>query len=141
MIDNVIVMAYHIISRNNIKAFMPMLAATLTSIGALSIIFFLDYDLKLTFVDFSMAIIINLVSSLFTATFFVPALMEKMGVQKKNIMYSRRLNGPYPYVSGASDAEKYNRSLSEISAEVDANNMDMFINGGKALVMISAILV
>ena len=54
--------------------------------------------------------------------------LEKMGVQKKNIMYSRRLNGPYPYVSGASDAEKYNRSLSEISAEVDANNMDMFIS-------------
>ena len=54
--------------------------------------------------------------------------LEKMGVQKKNIMYSRRLNGPYPYVSGAADAEKYNRSLSEISAEVDANNMDMFIS-------------
>lgn len=87
MIDNVIVMAYHIISRNNIKAFMPMLAATLTSIGALSIIFFLDYDLKLNLVDFSMAIIINLVSSLFTATFFVPALMEKMGVQKHALRY------------------------------------------------------
>ena len=54
--------------------------------------------------------------------------LEKMGVQKKNIMYSRRLNGPYPYVKGASNAEKYNRSLSEISAEVDANNMDMFIS-------------
>ena len=54
--------------------------------------------------------------------------LEKMGVQKKNIMYSRRLNGPYPYVSGASDEAKYNRSLSEISAEVDANNMDMFIS-------------
>lgn len=54
--------------------------------------------------------------------------LEKMGVQKKNIMYSRRLNGPYPYVAGASDATKYNRSLSEISAEVDANNMDFFIS-------------
>ena len=56
------------------------------------------------------------------------ATLEKMGVQKKNIMYSRRKNGPYPYVKGASDETKYNRSLSEISAEVDANNMDMFIS-------------
>lgn len=56
------------------------------------------------------------------------ATLEKMGVQKKNIMYSRRQNGPYPYVSGAADEAKYNRSLAEISAEVDANNMDMFIS-------------
>ncbi len=56
------------------------------------------------------------------------ATLEKMGVQKKNIMYSRRQNGPYPYVSGASDEAKYNRSLAEISAEVDANNMDIFIS-------------
>lgn len=54
--------------------------------------------------------------------------LEKMGVTHSNIMYSRRKNGPYPYVAGAADEEKYNRSLSEISAEVEANNMDMFIS-------------
>ncbi len=54
--------------------------------------------------------------------------LERMGVQRKNIMLSRTLNGPYPYVSGAADAEKYNRNLSEICEEVDANNMDMFIS-------------
>lgn len=54
--------------------------------------------------------------------------LEKMGVKKSNIMYSRKANGPYPYVDGAADEAKYNRSLSEISAEVEANNMDMFIS-------------
>ena len=84
MIDNVIVMAYHIVSRNNIKVFMPMLAATLTSIGALSVIFFLDESVRLNLADFAMAIIVNLASSLLVATFFVPALMEKMNVANKN---------------------------------------------------------
>ena len=54
--------------------------------------------------------------------------LEKMGVKHDNIMYSRVKNGPYPYVSGAEDAEKYNRNLTEISREVDANNMDMFVS-------------
>lgn len=54
--------------------------------------------------------------------------LEKMGVKHSNIMYSRKQNGPYPYVAGAANAAKYNRSLSEISAEVDANNMDVFIS-------------
>ncbi|MGM9804163.1 MAG: T9SS type A sorting domain-containing protein [Muribaculaceae bacterium] len=54
--------------------------------------------------------------------------IEKMGVKKENIMYSRVKNGPYPYVSGAEDAEIYNRNLTEICEEVDANNMDIFIS-------------
>jgi len=54
--------------------------------------------------------------------------LERMGVKHSNIMYSRTQNGPYPYVKGAADEEKYNRSLSEICEEVDANNMDMFIS-------------
>lgn len=54
--------------------------------------------------------------------------LEKMGVKKENIMYSRVKNGPYPYVKGAEDAEKYNRSLSEICTEVEANNMDIFLS-------------
>ena len=54
--------------------------------------------------------------------------LEKMGVRKNNIMYSRRQNGPFPYVKGAWNEKKYDRPLSEISAEVDANNMDLFIS-------------
>ena len=55
-------------------------------------------------------------------------VLVRMGVDPNNIMYSRVKNGPYPYVSGAADAEIYNRPLSEIAREVDANNMDMFVS-------------
>lgn len=54
--------------------------------------------------------------------------LEKMGVKAENIMYSRVKNGPYPFVSGAADAELYNRNLTEICEEVDANNMDIFLS-------------
>jgi hypothetical protein len=56
------------------------------------------------------------------------ATLEKMGVQKTNIMYSRVKNGPYPYVKGATDEELYNRPLADICEEVEANNMDMFFS-------------
>lgn len=54
--------------------------------------------------------------------------LEQAGFKKENIMYSRVKNGPFPYVKGAEDAEKYNRNLSEICEEVDANNMDVFLS-------------
>lgn len=56
------------------------------------------------------------------------AKLEQAGFKKENIMYSRVKNGPYPYVKGADDAEKFNRNLSEICEEVDANNMDVFLS-------------
>ncbi|MBP3737522.1 MAG: N-acetylmuramoyl-L-alanine amidase [Muribaculaceae bacterium] len=55
-------------------------------------------------------------------------VLERMGVKHENIMYSRVKNGPFPYVSGAPDEELYNRPLSEIAREVDANNMDIFVS-------------
>ncbi|MBQ7689611.1 MAG: hypothetical protein IJT30_00225 [Muribaculaceae bacterium] len=55
-------------------------------------------------------------------------VLVRMGVDPNNIMYSRVKNGPYPYVSGADDEELYNRPLSEIAREVDANNMDIFVS-------------
>lgn len=56
------------------------------------------------------------------------ATLQKMGVKAENIMYSRVQNGPYPYVKDDPNGELYNRPLSEICEEVDANNMDMFIS-------------
>ena len=52
----------------------------------------------------------------------------KMGVKAENITLSRWFNGPYPYVSGAPDAEIYNRPLSEICEEVEIGNYDMFLS-------------
>lgn len=54
--------------------------------------------------------------------------LVKMGVKRDNIMLSRTENGPYPYVTGDLENDKYDRPLSEICEEVDANNMDFFIS-------------
>ena len=80
VIDNTIVMTDHILHRRNLKAFVSVLAATLTTIGALSIIFFLDEKIRLNLQDFAAVVIINLAVSLFVALFLVPALIEKLGL-------------------------------------------------------------
>ena len=78
VIDNTIVMTDHIRHRQNLKAFVSILAATLTTVGALVIIFFLDEKLRLDLQDFAAVVIINLLVSLFVALFFVPAMIEKI---------------------------------------------------------------
>ncbi|PKP24643.1 MAG: hypothetical protein CVU03_11485 [Bacteroidetes bacterium HGW-Bacteroidetes-2] len=83
IIDNTIVMIDHIKNQGNQKVFLPILASTLTTIGALSIIFFLDEPLKYNLIDFAYVIIINLAVSLFIALFFVPALLQKIILKKK----------------------------------------------------------
>ena len=72
VIDSTIVMTDHILHRRNLKAFMSVLAATLTTMGALVIIFFLDEKIRLNLQDFAAVVIINLAVSLFVALFFVP---------------------------------------------------------------------
>ncbi len=84
VIDNTIVMTDHILHRHNLKAFMSILAATLTTIGALAIIFFLDEKMQLNLQDFAMVVIINMTISLLIALFLVPSLIDKMGLHKKN---------------------------------------------------------
>ncbi|MDH6534677.1 efflux RND transporter permease subunit [Parabacteroides sp. 52] len=83
IIDNTIVMTDHIRNRQNKGAFLSILAATLTTIGALSIIFFLDEKIRLNLQDFAAVVIINLAVSLFIALFLVPALIDKMGLLKQ----------------------------------------------------------
>ena len=81
VIDNTIVMTDHIRRRHNLEAFMAVLAATLTTVGALVIIFFLDDKLRLDLQDFAAVVIVNLLVSLFVALFFVPAMIEKIGIE------------------------------------------------------------
>lgn len=83
VIDNTIVMTDHILHRRNLKAFVSVLAATLTTIGALVIIFFLDEKIRLNLQDFAAVVIINLAVSLFVALFFVPSMIDKIGLEKK----------------------------------------------------------
>jgi multidrug efflux pump subunit AcrB len=83
VIDNTIVMSDQIIRRHNKKAFLAILTATLTTIASLAIIFFMDERIRLNLQDFAMVIIINLSVSLFVALFLVPALIEKMNMDKR----------------------------------------------------------
>lgn len=83
MIDNTIVMADQIIRRKNMLAFFAVLIATLTTIIALSVIFFLDDDTKLNLEDFAIVLMVNLALSLVVALFLVPALLEKLNIKQK----------------------------------------------------------
>lgn len=82
VIDNTIVMTDHILHRHNRKAFLSLLAATLTTIGALVIIFFLNENIRLNLQDFAAVVIINLAVSLFIALFFVPAMIDKLKLEE-----------------------------------------------------------
>lgn len=82
IIDNSIVMIDHINKQGNTNVFIPILASTLTTIGALVIIYFLDNTYKVNLIDFALVIIINLSVSLFVALFLIPSLLEKILLQK-----------------------------------------------------------
>lgn len=107
VIDSTIVMTDHILHRRNLKAFMSVLAATLTTMGALVIIFFLDEKIRLNLQDFAAVVIINLAVSLFVALFFVPAMIEKIGLVKKSSKKAlrhknrRMLFRPYQWLQNA----------------------------------------
>ena len=72
IIDNSIVMIDHYRHHGNKKVFLAILAATLTTIGSLCIIFFLDEDQRINLIDFTWVMIVNLGISLFVALFFIP---------------------------------------------------------------------
>lgn len=83
IIDNSIVMIDHLRHQGSQNVFMPILASTLTTMGALSVIYFLDEQYRANLIDFALVIIINLGVSLFTALFLVPALVGKIPIPIK----------------------------------------------------------
>ncbi|PKQ66534.1 hypothetical protein BZG01_10945 [Labilibaculum manganireducens] len=91
MIDSSIVMIDHLRYQGNKKAFLAILAATLTTIGSLSVIFFLGEEQKIKLIDFALVMIINLAVSLAIALFLIPALLQKLPIEpKKNELFFRR---------------------------------------------------
>ncbi len=83
IIDNTIVMIDHLRNHQNKKVFLAILAATLTTIGSLSIIYFLEEEQVLRLLDFAYILAINLFVSLAISYYFVPALMEKLSLKKR----------------------------------------------------------
>ena len=82
IIDNCIIMVDHIRHHQNRNVILPIVAASLTTIGALSIILFLNYETQISLIDFSYVIIINLSVSLMLSLWFVPALIDYLPVNK-----------------------------------------------------------
>ena len=99
ILDNTIVMTDHVLHRRNLKAFVSVLAATLTTVGALVIIFFLDEKIRLNLQDFAAVVIINLAVSLFVALFFVPAMIEKIGLKNRKRRPAARPLSSFRYYS------------------------------------------
>lgn len=83
IIDNTIVMVDHIRTKGNQRVFLAILAATLTTIGALSVIRFFGEQTRLMLKDFSMVLIINLFVSLLVALFLAPSLMDLIGISRR----------------------------------------------------------
>ncbi|MDD4032877.1 MAG: efflux RND transporter permease subunit, partial [Bacteroidales bacterium] len=94
IIDGTLVMTDQLIHRQNLKAFPAIFAATITTMGALVVIFFLDESVRLNLQDFSAVVIINLGVSLVTTLFLVPALFDtlRMGRPGHIAKPSRRIS-------------------------------------------------
>ena len=91
IIDSSIVMIDHLRHQGNKRAFLAILAATLTTIGSLSVIFFLGEEQKIKLIDFALVMIINLAVSLAIALFLIPALLQKLPLApKKSKLFFRR---------------------------------------------------
>lgn len=81
VIDNLIVMSEHLMRERNLSVFTSILTASLTTAGALVIVFFLEEDIRITLEHFVLVVIVNLMVSLLVALFVVPALIERMHIQ------------------------------------------------------------
>jgi len=84
IISNMIVMTDHIKYHHNRKVGISLMAATLTTVGALVVIFFLDESSRVTLADFAAVVIINLMASLAVALFFIPSLAQSIGFARKS---------------------------------------------------------
>ncbi|MEL6851738.1 MAG: efflux RND transporter permease subunit, partial [Bacteroidota bacterium] len=82
IIDNSIVMIDHVKHQGNLKVFRALLAATLTTLGALSVIFFLDENTRLIMEDFAWVMLVNLGVSLAISRWMIPALHQALGLGK-----------------------------------------------------------
>ena len=93
IIDNSIIMVTHLQKQKGLRVFIALLAATLTTLGALSVVFFLKENQKIILIDFTWVMLINLSVSLIVSLFLVPALMENLYRRKPKIAGFRQRRG------------------------------------------------
>ncbi len=88
VLDNLIVATDHIYKDRSQKIFVALLAATLTTIGALSIIFFISPEYREQLTDFAWVFIINVLVSLLVSLYYLPAIITEQ--DSSVISWSRR---------------------------------------------------
>lgn len=96
IIDNSIVMIDHLRRERNLSVFLAILAATLTTVGALVVIMFLEENQRLLLQDFAWVMMINLGVSLAVALWLIPALVSPEGTPghpKKQPLHSQHASG------------------------------------------------
>lgn len=91
VIDNSIMVIDHIRRKQNLKVIIALLAATLTTIAALLVIFVLPSEERVGLGDFAIAITIALCASLVVSLFFTPSLSSVVGVKRSDKPTSVRI--------------------------------------------------
>lgn len=90
VIDASIVMVDHYSYYKDRRAFLSILAALLTTIGSLILIYFMPDYIQKDLYDFAWIVIINLCTALIVALWFVPALVDKFVYNKQLESHSIR---------------------------------------------------
>jgi multidrug efflux pump subunit AcrB len=114
IIDNTIIMVDHLRTKGNKKIFLSILAATATTVGALSVIRFMGEQLRLQLKDFSAVMVLSLIVSLAIALFLVPSLMELIGLKKlrerrhtKSLRFAAKVGKIYQLLIGFSQRYRW----------------------------------
>lgn len=90
-IDSTIVMADHFSYYHDRKAIMSIIAAMLTTIGALVVVFWLPEHLRTDLRDFSIVVMVNLAVAILVSWLFVPALVTWLRYGSRQSGRPRRL--------------------------------------------------
>lgn len=83
IIDNIIVVVEHWKRKRNVQVILPVLAATLTTIGSLFVFFFLDKETQQNMWFFVVVLVINLLVSLAIAMIVVPAILNMIPLNQE----------------------------------------------------------
>ncbi len=83
IIDGTIVMIDHLRNTGNRKVFLALTGAHVTTIGSVCIIFLLNNEQRIYLEEFAWVMIVNLAVSLPIALFLMPALMDRLPLDKR----------------------------------------------------------
>ena len=78
VIDNLILMVHHYGHQRNVKVLPAIISATITTLAALVVFWFLPEDIQWNLTDFGRVLMINLLVSILAAWILIPSLMEQL---------------------------------------------------------------